>query len=258
MSWALRIFGVCLIFAILGTHAQNSTYSSAPIPATSSNPPASSQPIASTTLSTIASVSVSSSSGGGKTNETSSSDVTIFHFGEDSLPLILLPQYVYSYSEQCPAYAEFFGQIGIAASMAFSIAGAAYGTARSSVGIANISVFYPEFAIKGFIPVIFAGVNGIYGFIIAVLVMTGMKDGTNYTMTRAMYDLAAGFTMGLSSLGSGISIGIVGDYGVRASAKQPKIFIGVLLVLAFASALALYGLIVAMIFVTKSGGDCPT
>ena len=38
-------------------------------------------------------------------------------------------------------------------------------------------------------------------------------------------------------------IGIVGDAGVRANAQQPKLFVGMILILIFAEALALYGLI---------------
>jgi V-type H+-transporting ATPase proteolipid subunit len=36
---------------------------------------------------------------------------------------------------------------------------------------------------------------------------------------------------------------IVGDAGVRANARQPKLFVGMLLILIFGEALALYGLI---------------
>lgn len=40
-----------------------------------------------------------------------------------------------------------------------------------------------------------------------------------------------------------MAIGIVGDAGVRANAQQPKLFVGVILILIFAEALGLYGLI---------------
>jgi V-type H+-transporting ATPase proteolipid subunit len=39
----------------------------------------------------------------------------------------------------------------------------------------------------------------------------------------------------------------VGDAGVRANAQQEQVFVGMLLVLIFAEALGLYGLIVAII-----------
>lgn len=40
-----------------------------------------------------------------------------------------------------------------------------------------------------------------------------------------------------------MAIGVVGDAGVRANAQQPKLFVGMILILIFAEALALYGLI---------------
>lgn len=46
---------------------------------------------------------------------------------------------------------------------------------------------------------------------------------------------------------AGLAIGIVGDAGVRANAQQEQIFVGMILILIFAEALGLYGLIIAII-----------
>ena len=54
---------------------------------------------------------------------------------------------------------------------------------------------------------------------------------------------ACGLACGLAALAAGMAIGIVGDAGVRANAQQPKLFVGMILILIFAEALALYGLI---------------
>ena len=45
----------------------------------------------------------------------------------------------------------------------------------------------------------------------------------------------------------GMAIGIVGDAGVRANGQQPRLFVGMILILIFAEALGLYGLIVAIV-----------
>ena len=50
-----------------------------------------------------------------------------------------------------------------------------------------------------------------------------------------------------------MAIGVVGDAGVRANAQQPKLFTGMLLILIFGEALALYGLIVGIILASKAG-----
>ncbi|KAJ1487465.1 V-ATPase proteolipid subunit C-like domain-containing protein [Baffinella frigidus] len=112
-----------------------------------------------------------------------------------------------------------------------------------------------------------AGVIGIYGFIIAVVVGTKIKEPAGgggamvvpqYTLFASFGHLGAGLTGGLSGLAAGMAIGIVGDAGVRATAQQPKLFVGMILILIFAEALGLYGLIVALIMSSAGGGTCPS
>jgi len=67
--------------------------------------------------------------------------------------------------------------------------------------------------------------------------------------------LAAGLCCGLSGLAAGMAIGIVGDAGVRAVGQQEKLFVGMILILIFAEALGLYGLIVALI-VSQNQYEC--
>ena len=68
--------------------------------------------------------------------------------------------------------------------------------------------------------------------------------------------MGAGLAVGISGLAAGIAIGIVGDAGVRGTAQQPRLYVGMILVLIFAEVLALYGLIVALVMVVKEPGDC--
>ncbi|KAL8703178.1 MAG: hypothetical protein Q9201_003627 [Fulgogasparrea decipioides] len=51
------------------------------------------------------------------------------------------------------------------------------------------------------------------------------------------------------------AIGIVGDAGVRGTAQQPRLFVGMILILIFAEVLGLYGLIVALLMNSKSTTD---
>merc|ERR1711934_189533 len=151
--------------------------------------------------------------------------------------------------EQCPPSAPFFGFMGCAAALVFACLGAAYGTAKSGVGVANMGVLHPDVVMKSIIPVIMAGVLGIYGLIVAVLLASGIKadNAYSYSSYSGFSALSAGLCCGLAGLAAGIAIGIVGDAGVRANARQPKLFVGIILILIFAEALGLYGLIVALI-----------
>ena len=142
--------------------------------------------------------------------------------------------------------AYFFGYMGIAAALVFANLGAAYGTAKSGVGICSMGVLKPDKIIKSVIPVIMAGILGIYGLIVAVILNQRIGDN-NYTYKNGYAHLASGLCCGLSSLGAGIAIGIGGDAGVRALGQTDKIFVGMMLILIFAEALGLYGLIVSLI-----------
>ncbi len=145
----------------------------------------------------------------------------------------------------------FWGYMGIASALCFANIGAAYGTAKSGVGILTMGISKPEIIIKSVIPVIMAGILGIYGLIVAVILHQNIKpDG--YSMFDGWKHLASGLCCGLSSLGAGVSIGIAGDAGVRALGQQDRIFVGMMLILIFSEALGLYGLIVSLIL-TSTG-----
>ena len=140
----------------------------------------------------------------------------------------------------------FFSFLGIASALVFANLGAAYGTYKSGVGICHLGILRPEKIIKSVIPVIMAGILGIYGLIVSVI-LNQKINRTDLSPKKAYSHLAAGLCCGLSSLGAGIAIGIGGDAGVRALGQEDRIFVGMMLILIFAEALGLYGLIVSLI-----------
>jgi V-type H+-transporting ATPase proteolipid subunit len=134
--------------------------------------------------------------------------------------------------------------------------GAAYGTAKSGVGIASMGVMNPEPVMKNIIPVVMAGVLGIYGFIVSAILIQNVKGDGTYSPYNGYAHLASGLAVGLSGLAAGMAIGVVGDAGVRANGQQPKLFVPMVLILIFAEALGLYGLIIALIL-SQSDEKCP-
>merc|ERR1739848_375630 len=102
------------------------------------------------------------------------------------------------------------------------------------------------------IPVVMAGVLGIYGLITAVIINGKLDPADQYSSYSGYAHLAAGLTVGMSSLAAGLAIGVVGDAGVRANAQQPRLFVGIILILIFAEALGLYGLIVGLVVASTS------
>jgi V-type H+-transporting ATPase proteolipid subunit len=143
----------------------------------------------------------------------------------------------------------FFAYMGIASALVFANLGAAYGTAKSGVGIASLGVIDSSKVLKGLIPIIMAGILGIYGVIISVLLIGDAKKSVSeLTQSGGGYKiLGAGLSCGLSSLASGLSIGVAGDAGVRAFAQTDGIYVGMILLLIFSEAIGLYGFIVAIL-----------
>ncbi|KAI1093154.1 vacuolar ATP synthase 16 kDa proteolipid subunit [Rostrohypoxylon terebratum] len=158
-----------------------------------------------------------------------------------------------SYSEACPVYAPFFGAMGCTAAIVFTCLGASYGTAKSGVGIAAMGVLRPDLIVKNIVPVIMAGIIGIYGLVVSVLISDGLTQ--QLPLYTGFIQLGAGLSVGLAGLAAGFAIGIVGDAGVRGTAQQPRLFVGMILILIFAEVLGLYGLIVALLMNSKASVD---
>lgn len=135
--------------------------------------------------------------------------------------------------------------------------GAAYGTAKAGTGISSISIWRPSVVMKSLIPVVMAGILGIYGMIVAVIIsqkgtsfLSVVKKDDSYNFRFGYSHMASGLVCGFSCVAAGYAIGIVGDVGIRANAQQEKLFVGLILILIFGEALALYGLIVSLILVS--------
>jgi V-type H+-transporting ATPase proteolipid subunit len=80
-----------------------------------------------------------------------------------------------------------------------------------------------------------AGIISIYGLVVAIVLKGKVhRHGSNSGLTQAFGALAAGLTCGLCGVGAGYAIGIVGEAAARALGQQPRLFIGMVLILIFA------------------------
>ena len=119
--------------------------------------------------------------------------------------------------------------------------GAAYGTAKSGVGVASMGVMRPELVMKSIVPVVMAGVLGIYGLIIAVIISTGINPkAKSYYLFDGYAHLSSGLACGLAGLSAGMAIGIVGDAGVRYLSNLCTGYVIVPFLLAFGYRLDLF------------------
>jgi len=110
----------------------------------------------------------------------------------------------------CSPSSPLFGFLGCAAAIVFANFGGAYGTALAGTGIMAMGVSTPHLLMKNIIPVVMAGVLGIYGLIVAVIINSRITppDPNSATITYSTFagfaHLAAGLCVGLSSLASGL------------------------------------------------------
>ena len=74
-----------------------------------------------------------------------------------------------------PNLYTFFGYFGITAALVFCNMGAAYGTARSGVGICQVGIIKSDMVFKSLLPIIMAGILGIYGLIVSVILQARGK-----------------------------------------------------------------------------------
>lgn len=87
-----------------------------------------------------------------------------------------------------------------------------------------MGVLRPDLLIKCIVPVVMAGIIAIYGLVVSVLISGDLKSPM--TLYSGFIQLGAGLSVGLSGLAAGFAIGVVGDAGVRGTAQQPRLFIG--------------------------------
>ena len=139
----------------------------------------------------------------------------------------------------------FFAWMGVASALVFANLGAAYGTAKSGVGLMSMGVMQPTQVMRNVIPIVMAGILGIYGLIVAII-LSG-RITANLTPNQGYAYLAAGLSCGMSGLGSGMAIGIAGDAAVRAVGHQTALYVPMVLLMIFGEAIGLFGLIVALI-----------
>ncbi|KAH7827971.1 putative V-type H+-transporting ATPase subunit c [Monocercomonoides exilis] len=156
-------------------------------------------------------------------------------------------------SELCPPFVSFYGFLGAAIGAILSNLGSAFGVAQSGIGSVALGYHKPELVLKSLLPGIMAGLLGIFGLIVAIIIMVGIKN--EYTYPKSFSHLASGLSVGLSSLAAGITLGITGETGSRMYGREPKIFTGMLLVYIFGEALAVYGIIIAIIISASGHGD---
>jgi len=151
-----------------------------------------------------------------------------------------------------PISASFFVAMGATSAIVFASFGAAYGTYRTAESISVVGVRHPNLILKALVPVIFAGIKAIYGLVIAVIIAQKLtRTCLGYSVFHGFAHFGSGLCVGISNGASGYAIGEVGDCGIKATGRQPRFYVGMILMLIFSEVLGIYGLIIGLILIGK-------
>jgi len=150
--------------------------------------------------------------------------------------------------------------LGISAAVGLSVVGAAWGIFITGASLVGAAVRTPRITSKNLISVIFCEAVAIYGLIVGIILATKAEsvsplEGARFSkqnMHAAYAFFGAGLTTGFANLACGLCVGVIGSSAALSDAQNSTLFVKILVIEIFGSALGLFGVIIGIIMATNA------
>eukprot|EP00243_Klebsormidium_subtile_P004394 TRINITY_DN18378_c0_g1_i1.p1 TRINITY_DN18378_c0_g1~~TRINITY_DN18378_c0_g1_i1.p1 ORF type:complete len:177 (-),score=21.94 TRINITY_DN18378_c0_g1_i1:207-737(-) len=152
-----------------------------------------------------------------------------------------------------------FSAVGIGIAIGISVLGASWGIFITGSSLVGAAIKVPRITSKNLISVIFCEAVAIYGVIVAIILQTKLESvkmvDNRWTpdALRAGYSIfASGLIVGFANLVCGLCVGIIGSSCALSDAQNSTLFVKILVIEIFGSALGLFGVIVGIIMSSQA------
>lgn len=142
-----------------------------------------------------------------------------------------------------------FGALGVAMAVGLSGIGSAKGVGLAGEAVSGLLTEQPEKFGKALILELLPGTQGLYGFVVGLMVMFSLSTDT--TLAQGLYLFLACLPVGIAGLFSGIAQGRAAAASVQILAKKPEHNTKGIVLTAMVETYALLGFVISLLLVIQ-------
>ncbi|MBE6049376.1 MAG: V-type ATP synthase subunit K [Clostridium sp.] len=142
-----------------------------------------------------------------------------------------------------------FGALGIALAVGLAGIGSAKGVGLAGEAVSGLLTEQPEKFGKALILELLPGTQGLYGFVVGLMILTKLNVDT--TLAQGLYLLFASLPIAIAGLFSGIAQGRCAASSVAILAKKPEHNTKGIVLTAMVETYALLGFVISLLLVVQ-------